>query len=160
MKDLFTSEQVAVQKAQDIVRLILGPNKIRMYYPTVFKFCSDLQGASKLAMQHEGVKPEFWNKLAVYERQIIDTPLNRKYRRSKYTSNTGDPIVDVEGSLVVVRFDDLVAKFHYPHAAQLCVALRVAAKHCKNWAGDRSRIRNVYARLTDAEQNDKVRYAV
>lgn len=159
MKDLFTAKQVNVQKALDIVQLTLGSNKIRLYYQTTFKFCSDLQGASKIAMQHEGVKPEFWHKLAVYDGQVIDTPIARKYRRSEYLSNVADPIVDIEGSIVTVQFDALTAKFHYTDSAQLCVWLRVAAKHCKNWAGDRSRIRNVYARLTTTEENDKVRYA-
>ncbi len=157
MKDLFTAEQVNVQKALDIVQLILGGNKIRLYYQTVFKLTSDLQGASKIAMQNEHLKPEFWHKLAVYEGQVIDTPVHRHYRRSGYTSNVKKPPrVDVEGSLVVIYFDDLVAKFHFSQAAKLCVWLRVAAKHCKNWAGDRSRIRNVYARLTDAEENVKL----
>lgn len=159
MENLFTAKQVNVQKALDIVQLTLEANKIRLYYQTTFKLCSDLQGASKIAMQHEGVKPEFWHKLAVYDGQVIDTPVNRKYRRSGYTSNVADPIVDIEGSLVVVQFDALTAKFHYTDSAKLCVWLRVAAKHCKNWAGDRSRIRNVYARLTDAAANDRVRYA-
>ena len=160
MKDLFKAEQVNVKKALDLVQLILGDNKIRLYYQTVFKLCSDLQGASKIAMQHEGIKPDFWHKLAVYEGQVIDTPMNRTYRRSGYTSNvTADPKVDIEGSIVVVYFDDLVAKFHFSEAAQLCVWLRVAAKHCKNWAGDRSRIKNVYARLTDAEENEKLTLA-
>ncbi len=150
MRDLFTANQVNVQKALDIVGLQLGSNKIRLYYPTAFKFCSDLQGASKIAMQHEGVKPDFWHKLAVYEGQVIDTPVNRTYRRSSHNSSVVDPTVDIEGSIVVCYFDDLTAKFHFSEAAQLCVWVRVAAKHCKNWAGDRSRIRNVYARLTDA----------
>lgn len=157
MKDLFTAEQVNVQKALDIVQLILGGNKIRLYYQTVFKLTSDLQGASKIAMQHEHLSPMFWHKLAVYEGQVIDTPVNRTYRRSGYTSNVKKPPwVDVEGSLVVIHFDDLVAKLHFSQAAKLCVWLRIAAKHCKNWAGDRSRIRNVYARLTDAEENVKL----
>jgi hypothetical protein len=156
MKDLFKAEQVNVQKALDIVQLILGDNKIRLYYQTAFKLCSDLQGASKIAMQHEGIKPDFWHKLAVYEGQVIDTPVNRTYRRSSYTSSVNDPVVDIRGSLVVIHFDDLVVKLHFSDAAQLCVWVRVAAKHCKNWAGDRSRIRNVYARLTDAEENEKL----
>ncbi len=160
MKDLFTSEQVNVQQALDIVGLQLGDNKIRLYYPTAFTFCSDLQGASKISMQHEGIKPDFWHKLAVYEGQVIDTPVNRTYRRSTYTSNVkGKPKVDIEGSIVVCRFDDLTAKFHFSEAAQLCVWVRVAAKHCKNWAGDRSRIRNVYARLTTVEENEKLTLA-
>ena len=156
MKDLFTSEQVNVQQALDIVGLQLGSNRIRLYYQTAFKFCSDLQGGSKIAMAHEGIKPEFWQKLADYEGQVIDTPLNRLYRRSTYNSNVTDPRVDIEGSLVVCYFDDLTAKFHFSDAAQLCVWVRVAAKHCKNWAGDRARIRNVYARLTDAEETEKL----
>jgi len=110
-------------------------------------------------MQHEGIKPEFWQKLADYEGQVIDTPLNRLYRRSTYNSDVSDPTVDPEGSLVVCHFDDLTAKFHFSDAAQLCVWVRVAAQHCKNWAGDRSRIRKVYARLTDAEENEKLTLA-
>ncbi len=160
MKDLFTSEQVNVQQALDIVRLILGDNKIRLYYQEVFKLCSDIQGCAKIAMAHEGMPPDFWHKIAVYDRQTIDTPLNRTYRRSRYHSNVYKPItVDVEGSLVVLYIDDLVAKFHFKHAAQLCVWLRRAAKQAKNWAGDRSKILTTFARLTTAEENEQVRHA-
>lgn len=159
MKDLFTSEQVNVQQAQDIVQLILGTNKIRLYYQSTFTICSKLQGASKIAMQHEGVKPEFWNEIAKYDRNSIDTPIHRTYRRSPHQANVQVVDIDIEGSLVVVKFDDLVAKFHYTDAAKLCVWLRRAAKQAKNWSGDRSRIWNTWAHLTDAEAEDKINYA-
>jgi len=159
MKDLFTSEQVNVQQAMDIVQVVLGSNKIRLYYHTTFTLCSKIQGASKIAMQHEGVKPEFWSKLAKYDRKSIDTPVNRTYRRSPHLANVEVIDVDIEGALVVLKFDDLVAKFHYTDAAKLCVWLRRAAKQAKNWSGDRSRIWNTYANLTDAEANDKIIFA-
>jgi len=159
VKDLFTSKQVNVQQAMDIVQLVLGSNKIRLYYHTTFSLCSKIQGASKIAMQHEGVKPEFWNKLAKYDRTTIDTPVNKTYRRSPHLANVEMIDVKIKGSLVVLVFDDLVAKFHYTDAAKLCVWLRRSAKQAKNWAGDRSQIWNTYANLTDAETNDKVMLA-
>ncbi len=155
MKDLFTSEQVNVQQGLDLVQLQLGSSKIRMYYQTVFKICSSMQGASKLAMATEGVRPEKWGELAKYDSRDVDTPCHHEYRRSFKTTNLTHWKVAFEGPLVVMTFDELTAKFHYADAAKLCVWLRRAAKQAKNWSGDRSRIWNTYARLTNAAENDK-----
>ena len=158
MKDLFTAKQVNVAQALDIVQLQLGSNKIRLYYQTTFKICSSLQGATKFAMRHEGNKPDLWNKLAAYDRSECSVKLHREYRRSGYVTNLTNWEVAFEGSLVILKLDDLTAKFYYPDAARLNVMLRRAAKQAKHWAGDRSRIWNTYARLSDAEENDKVLY--
>lgn len=158
MKDLFTAEQVNVQQGLDLVRLQLGSNDIRLYYQTVFKICSSLQGASKLAMQHEGNKPELWAKLAQYDRADIGVPLHFEYRRSGLVTNLTNWKVAFEGALVVLTLDDLTAKFHYTDAAKLTVWLRRAGKQAKNWAGDKSRQWSTFAHLSDAEENDKVAY--
>lgn len=115
-----------------------------------------MQGATKLAMQHEGVRPKLFAALANYDRSQCAVPLHHEYRRSKYESDLKDWQVAFEGSLVVLTLDDLVAKFHFSDAAKLQSWLRKAAKQAKNWAGDRGRIWNTFAALRDAEENDKV----
>jgi len=155
VKDFFKLEQVNVQQGLDLVNLQLGSNQIRLYYHTTFSICSSLQGATKLAMQNEGLKPDFWHKLIKYDWKGVDTPMHKTYRRSGHQSNLTDWEVAFEGSLVVLKLDDLTAKFHFSDAAKLQVWLRRAAKQAKNWSGDRSRIWNTFARLTDAEENDK-----
>jgi len=159
MKDLFTAEQVNVQQGLDLVQLQLGSNKIRLYYQTVFKICSSLQGASKLAMQHEGVNASLWAKLAVYDSTDVGVPLHFEYRRSGNVANLTNWKVAFEGALVVLTLDDLTAKFHYTDAAKLTVWLRRAAKQAKNWSGDRSRQWSTFAHLSDAEENDKIAYS-
>jgi len=151
VKDFFKLEQVNVQQGQDLVNLQLGSNQIRLYYQTTFKICSSLQGATKLAMQTEGLKPDFWNKLVQYDARDCNVPCHHEYRRSGHTTNLKDWSVAFEGSLVVLKLDDLTAKFHYSDAAKLQVWLRRAGKQAKNWAGDRSRIWSTFARLAEAE---------
>jgi len=158
MLNLFKQEQINVQQGLDIVQLQLGSDKIRMYYPTTFEICSAMQGAIKFAMTHEGLRPKFWHELNKYDRANLSVPLHKGYRRSTYVSNFKDWEVAFEGSLVVLTFDDEFYKMHFSDAAFVYAWLRRAAKECKHWAGDRSRIYNTYAKLTDAEANDKVLY--
>jgi len=158
IKNLFTQEQINVQQGLDIVQLCLKDSKIKMYYPTTFEICSGMQGAIKFAMSHEGLKPKFWHELNKYERADLGVPLHRRYRRSSYTSNFKNWKVDFEGSLVVLWFDEDYFKMHFSDAAFVYAWLRRAAKQAKHWAGDRSRIYNTYAKLTDAEANDKILY--
>jgi len=120
--------------------------------------CSSMQGATKLAMGNEGLKPDYWNKLVHYDARDCDVKMHHEYRRSKHVTNVKDWAVAFEGSLVVLKFDALTAKFHFADAAKLQVWLRRAAKQAKNWSGDRSRIWNTFARLVDAEENDKIVY--
>ncbi len=151
--------QINVQQALDIVQLCLGTDKIRLYYQTTFKICSNIAGAAKFAMRHEGVRPAQWNELAKYDRAHCNVRLHKEYRRSNHRTNIENWAVSFEGSLVVLTFDDQFYKMHYSDAAIVQVWLRKAAKQAKNWAGDNGRIWTTYARLTDAEENDKVLYA-
>ncbi len=143
----------------DLVQLQLGSDKIRLYYQTTFKICSSIQGAIKFAMGHEGVRPEVWHKINVYDRTDLETPLHHEYRRSGHSTNIKDWNVAFEGSLVVLTFDTQAYKMHFSDAVWIYAWLRRAAKEAKHWAGDRSRIYNTYANLRDAEENDKILYA-
>lgn len=158
MLNLFKHEQINVQQGLDIVQLCLKDRKIRMYYPTTFEICSGMQGAIKFAMRHEGLRPGFWKELNKYERSALSVPLHKGYRRSGHMSNFDKWKVDFEGSLIILTFDDEFFQMHFSDAAFVYAWMRRAAKECKHWAGDRSRIYNTYARLTDAEADDKVLY--
>lgn len=158
MLNLFKQEHVNVQQGLDIVQLSLKTSKIRMYYPTTFEICSGMQGAIKFAMRHEGLKPKFWHELNKYDRTNLSVPLHKGYRRSGHLSNFEKWKVDFEGSLVMLTFDDEFFQLHFSDAAFVYAWLRRAAKQAKHWAGDRSRIYNTYARLTDAEEDDKALY--
>ena len=159
MVKVFKPAQIQVQQALDLVQLCIGKDKIRLYYPTAFKICSSMAGAAKFAMRHEGARPALWNELAKYDRAICAVPLHREYRRTNHPTNIKTWEVAFEDSLVVLTFDDQFYKMHYSDAAVVQVWLRRAAKQAKNWAGDSGRIWSTYARLTDAEENDKVVYA-
>ncbi len=156
MKDLFTQKQINVRQGLDLVELQLGTHKIRLYYQTIFKMCSGIQGAIQFAIRYEGSKVTLWKELNKYDRKAITTPMHFEYRRSGHMSNVKDWAVSFEGSLIVLKFDELTAKMHYSDAAVLYSWLRRAGKQAKNWSGDRSRTWNTYAKLVDAEQNDKL----
>lgn len=158
VQDLYRLSQINVRQGLDLVELRLGTHKIRLYYQTAFKICSKLQGSSCFAMRHEWNHPKLWRELAIYDRDEYLDPTYHEYRRSDLTSNVKDYSVAWDGSLVTLTFDELTAHLHYSDAAILCVWLRKAAKQAKRWAGDKSRYWNTYARLIDAEDNDKFRY--
>ena len=159
MKDVFKKDVVTVASGKDLVRITFTSDTIILYYPTVFKICSSMGGAARFAMRHEGVHPDLWNKLAAYDRTDITVPMHFEYRRSGLLANVEKWSVAFEHQLVVLQFDDLIKKFHYEDAAYIQVWMRRAAKEAKNWSGDTSRIWSTYARLTDAEENDKIVYA-
>lgn len=151
MKGLFTPEQVNVGQAKDLVQLILGDRKIRFYYPTCFKFAGQLRVCGKEALLHAGENVRIWRDLADYQNHQQTGVVNPEYRRSGLLSNLKkEPIVTVEGELVVAQLDDLVAKFFYVDALRLQAALHVAALKAKAWAGDESDAIVMTARLTDA----------
>ncbi len=158
MQDLFKLEQINVQQGKDLVQLHLGSNAIRLYYQTTFKLCAKMAGCIKFAMRHEGIKPEIWHELNVYDRKRIKTKLHHEYRRSGYSANVTLWDVDFEGSLIVLTFDTKPFKMHFSDAVKIYAWLRGAAKEAKHWAGDRSRIYSTSAMLRDAEENDKILY--
>ncbi len=155
MKDLFTFEQVNVRQGMDLVELQLASNKIRLYYQHVFTLCSKIQGNGMFALRYERNHPKLWRELSRYDQEPCIVPMHPCYRRSGLESNCKLQDVWFEGSLVVLQFDDLIAKFHYTDAARLRVHLYRGAKQAKHWAGDSSRSWNIFARLTTAEENDK-----
>lgn len=155
MKDLFTFEQVNVRQGLDLVELQLGSNKIRLYYHDAFTICSKLQGNATFALRYERNNPKLWEELNAYEHKPITVPLHPRYRRSGLASNVKVYKVSFEGQLVILQFDTLVAKFHYSDIPKLRAHMYRAAKQAKRWAGDSSRQWNIFARLTDAEDNDK-----
>lgn len=150
--------QMRVQQGMDLVQLQLGSDKIRLYYQTTFKICAALMGSVKFAMRHEGERPALWEQLSTYDRASVKVPLHREYRRSGHMTNIKDWEVSFEGSLVILTFDGRFYKMHYSDGIKLYAWLRRAAKEAKHWAGDRGRVYSTFARLTDAEANDKVLY--
>ncbi len=158
MPRLFKPAQINVQQGMDLVQLQLGSDKIRLYYQTTFKICAGLMGSTKFAMRHEGVRPKLFEELSIYDRTNYKNPIHHEYRRSGHVTNIETWDVGFEGSLVKLTFDDQFYMMHYEHAILLYAWLRKAAKEAKRWAGDRGRVFSTFARLTDAEEDDKVLY--
>jgi hypothetical protein len=158
MKDLFTFQHDLVRQGMDLVELRLGSNKVRLYYHDVFTICSKLQGNATFALRYERNHPKLWAELNKYEREPIATPLHPTYRRSGLVSNVKVYKISFKGPLVILQFNELVAKFHYSDVPRLRAHLRRAAKQAKRWAGDDSQQWNIFARLTTAEDNDKFAY--
>ena len=151
MKGLFTPEQVNVGHAKDLVQLTLGDRKIRFYYPTCFTFAGQLRVCGKEALLHAGDNIRIWRDLAEYAKHQQAGNVHGTYRRSGILSNLKrEPVVTVQGELVVAQLDDLVAKFFCVDALRLQAALHVAALKAKAWAGDDSSALVVTARLTNA----------
>lgn len=150
--------QMNVQQGMDLVQLQLGSDKIRAYYQTTFKICAGIMGSAKFAMQHEGVRPKLFEELNTYSRVDYTNPIHHEYRRSGHMPNFETWEVGFEGSLVKLTFDDEYYMMHYEHAVLLYAWLRRAAKEAKRWSGDRGRTFTTFAKLTDAEDNDKVLY--
>ncbi len=155
MKDLFTFEHVNVRQGMDLVELQLRSHKIRLYYQDVFAICSKLQGNATFALRYERNHPKLWRELQLYDQEPITTPLHPVYRRSYLASNFTVYKVSFRGSLVILQFNELVAKFHYSDIPRLRSHLYRAGKQAKRWAGDSSKQWTIFARLTDAEDNDK-----
>ncbi len=158
MKDLFTFKDVNVRQGMDLVELQLGSHKVRLYYHDVFTICSKLQGNATFALRYERNHPKLWAELNRYEREPIFTPLHPTYRRSDLVSNVKTYGVSFRGPLVILQFNELVAKFHYSDIPRLRAHLYRGAKQAKRWSGDSSRQWTIFARLTTAEENDKFAY--
>ncbi len=158
MKDLFTFQHDLVSQGMDLVQLRLRSNKIRLYYHDVFTICSKLQGNATFALRYERNHPNLWHELQRYDQEPITVPLHPTYRRSGLVSNVKTYSVTFKGPLVIMQFNELVAKFHYSDVPRLRSHLYRAAKQAKRWAGDDSQQWNIFARLTDAAENDKFAY--
>lgn len=156
MKGFFTQETVDIKQALDIVQWRLGDRKVRLYYQTAATISAQIRVFAKAAVTRAGENQKLWRDLSKYETEPSNVRLNRGYRRSGYLSNVQWWRVDVEGDLVVVYFDDLVAKFHCTDALVFQACLYRAAKNAKNWAGDGSRGLMLTAHLTDASINRPV----
>lgn len=155
MKDLFTFEQVDVRQGMDLVELQIDSNKMRLYYQHVFTICSKIRGSGTFALRYERNHPSLARELDKYGREPCIVPMHPQYRRSGFETNVKHWDVGYTDQLVVLTFDDLIAKFHYTDAFRLQAHLRRAAKQAKHWAGDSGRHWNIYANLTTAEDNDK-----
>ncbi len=155
MKDLFTSKLYNVRQGMDLVELQLDSCKIRLYYHDVFTICSKLQGNATFALRYERNHPHLWRELNKYEREPPGVPMHPTYRRSGLVSNVKVYKISFEGQLVILQFNELVAKFHYSDIPRLRAHMYRAAKQAKCWAGDSSKSWHIFARLTTAEINDK-----
>ncbi len=151
MRGLFTTETVLVGHALDLVQWQLGDRKVRLYYPTAFKLFSHIRVYAKGAVTLAGENTRLWRELAKYEDAAPVVPLNPEYRRSGVLSNIKHkPRVDLEGDLVVVQLDDLIAKFHCTDALIVQAMGMAAARNAKRWAGDGARDLQLTCLLTDA----------
>ena len=151
MRGLFTQETMQVGHALDLVQWQLGDRKVRLYYPTTIKMAGLIRVFAKAAVELAGDNPRLWREIAKYEAEEPLTPLNREYRRSGHLSNIQHiPLVDIEGELVTVQLDDLMAKFHCTDALRVQAMLLRSARCAKRWAGDGSRQLLLTARLHNA----------
>ncbi|KKN19228.1 hypothetical protein LCGC14_0947970 [marine sediment metagenome] len=150
--------QMNVQQGMDLVQVRFESDRIRLYYQTTFKICVGLMGSIKFAMRNEGVRPGLFEQLNTYDRTNFTNPIHHEYRRSGLMTNVDKWDVGFEGSLVKLTFNDAYYMMHYSDGILLYAWLRKAAKEAKRWAGDRGRMFSTFARLTDAEADDKVLY--
>lgn len=141
---------VNVAQGKDLVEWTLGDRQVRLYYPTCFKISGGVRVAGKAGVEAAGGNIRLWRELALYELEAPFAPVHREYRRSGYLSNLKEWRIDVEGELVVVHLDDLVAKFHCTDALIIQAWLDVAARRAKAWAGDDSTAFVRTMRLTNA----------
>ncbi len=151
MRDLFTFEQMSVGHAMDIVQWQIADRKIRLYYPTAIKYAGQIRVLAKAAVTLAGDNARLWRDIAAYEAEEPLVPLNPEYRRSGIVSNLKNvPKAHVEGELVVVQLDDLVAKFHCTAALRIQAGILRSARNAKRWAGDGFRGRVLSAYLHNA----------
>ncbi len=142
----------------DLVEANLGGSPILLYYQEVLDICMKIRGLATFALRYERNPPTLIRELEDYERTPFENTLSPVYRRSGLMTNVKTWKVTQENQLVVLRFNDQYFKFHYADAVVLHAWLGHAAKEAKRWAGDSSRQWRVFARLTDAEDNDKFAY--
>ena len=114
-----------------------------------------IRGLATFALRYERNPPTLMRELDNYEKTPYDVPMSPVYRRSGLLTNVKSWQITHENQLVVMQFNDQVFKFHYEDAVVLHHWLGRAAKEAKRWAGDSSRQWRLFARLTDAEDNDK-----
>lgn len=151
MRGIFTQETMQVGEVLDLVQWQLGDRKVRLYYPTAIKTAAQIRVFAKAAVELAGDNPRLWREIAKYEAEEPLTPLHPEYRRSGHLSNLQHiPLVDLEGELVTVQLDDLVAKFHCVDALRVQAMLTRCARGAKRWAGDGGREFILTARLTNA----------
>lgn len=151
MRGLFTQENMQVGEALDIVQWTLRDRKVRLYYPTAIKMAAQIRVFAKAAVAAAGGNPKLWREIAKYEAEEPLTPLNPEYRRSGFLSNLKHiPVVTLEGELVSVQLDDLVARFHCTDALRVQAMLTRSARCAKRWAGDGAREFILTARLHNA----------
>ncbi len=155
MGAILTQDRMAVKYGMDLVQLKFGDRSILLYYHTVFDICMKIRGLATFALRHERKPPQLIRELEKYEREPLTEPLSPIYRRSGLATNVNTWDVTYEGQLVVLHFNEQKFKMHYADAAVLHAWLGRAAKEAKRWAGDNSRQWRVFAKLTDAEDNDK-----
>ena len=155
MDGVLTAEQCNVKQGMDLVELNLGGQPILLYYQDVLDICMKIRGLATFALRYERNPPALIHELDNYEKMPLETPLSPVYRRSGLMTNVKGWKVTFEGQLVVIRFNEQIFKFHYVDAVILNHWLGRAAKEAKHWAGDTSRTWRIFARLTDAEDNDK-----
>ncbi len=163
MSEIFTIERVDVQSVHDLVVWQMGSHAIKLYYQTTIEIVNATRLAAKLAMRHEGNQIPDWRDIlaVVTDDEAIPSviPLNPIYRRTEERSNIKAWAVVWEGALVVYKFDELTAKYHYTDALRVMQLLRYRAKCAKHWAGDPNRGLRVVAYLNDAEENYQHGYA-
>ena len=155
MGAILTQQQVSVKQGMDLVELHLGDRSILLYYQTVFEICMKIRGLATFALRYERNSPKLLRELEKYDQEPISEPLSPVYRRSGLAANVDAWNVTYEKQLVVLQFNDQIFKMHYADAIVLHAWLGRAAKQAKCWAGDSSRQWRIFARLTDAEDNDK-----
>ena len=155
---ILTQQQVSVKHGMDLVQLKLGDRSMLLYYQHVFSICSKMRGLGTFALRYERNSPALMRELDKYELAPPDEPLSPVYRRSGLATNVETWKVSYEDQLVVLQFNDQQFKMHYADSAVVRAWLYKAAKEAKAWAGDDRTGFRVFARLTDAEDNDKFAY--
>ena len=157
MRGLFTQETMQVGQAMDIVQWRLGDRKVRLYYQTAIRTAAKIRVFAKAAIEAAGGNSRLWREIAKYEAEEPLTPLHPEYRRSGHLSNLKHiPLVDIEGELVTVQVDDLIAKFHCTDALRVQAMLTRSARCAKRWAGDGAREFILTARLHNATPDRRI----
>lgn len=153
MPDVFARQQVSAESDHDLVVMRIGSHEITAPYQTVFEMLQHVLIAAKMASSTDGNSPKVWRDFVEHENDPDEVVMSRHFRKSTKPWNLQRYKIMYEGSLVVLCFNELVAKFHYADVLQFHTMVRHAAKRAKAWAGDSAKLLNIGAYLSTAEEN-------
>ena len=140
----------------DIVEIILGSQRPRVFYQTAREIAPHIRVAAKSCLQYERERARAWRLWQAKDFGAVYEPRHPAFRRSNLQATVRRWRVYPQGALVVLKFDDLTVRVPYEEALNLHGFIDVAAQNARNWAGDGAGGIIVTGLLSDAEHNYKI----